>query len=115
MLGHEAYPMQMLSFAMFGDMNRSEQESLYRTSRKLSLVPCARSHSQSNILERRISCYEGSTRGGQPLPEDLVLSVLKSPVNHVASEPKDMHAIATDQDEEDDDEDDEVASEEDFR
>ncbi|XP_018579607.1 potassium voltage-gated channel subfamily KQT member 1 [Anoplophora glabripennis] len=57
----------MLSLVMFHDMNRSEQESLYRTSRKLSLVPLS-----------------------QPNPpaysEDLVLSVLKSPVNHSSYE-----------------------------
>lgn len=97
--GPEAYPKQMLSFAMFGDMNRSEQESLYRTSRKLSLVPNTRRNSQSNILERRISCYEGSVASrGAALPENLVLSVLKSPVNHVASEPKNMHATTAEQD-----------------
>lgn len=83
----------MLSFAMLGDMNRSEQENLYRTSRKLSLVPSACGHSQGNLLERRTSCsrsYEGAT-SPQPFSDDLVLSVLKSPVNHVSSEPKDIN------------------------
>lgn len=76
----------MLSFAMLGDMNRSEQENLYRTSRKLSLVPSACGHSQGNLLERRTSCCAKSYECGSPQPvstDDLVLSVLKSPINHV--------------------------------
>ncbi|XP_015835058.1 potassium voltage-gated channel subfamily KQT member 1 isoform X2 [Tribolium castaneum] len=56
----------MLSLVMLSEMNRSEQESLYRTSRKLSLVPIG-----------------SSPHAGAP-SDDLVLSVLKSPVNHVA-------------------------------
>lgn len=58
------------------DMNRSEQENLYRTSRKLSLVPMDAAPS------RRASstCLRGQQDGSG---EDLVLSVLKSPVNHV--------------------------------
>ncbi|KAH0812676.1 hypothetical protein GEV33_010115 [Tenebrio molitor] len=59
---------QMLSLVMFRDMNRSEQESLYRTSRKLSLVPIG-------------GHFDG--RREEPA-DDLVLSVLKSPVNHVS-------------------------------
>ncbi|XP_068908480.1 potassium voltage-gated channel subfamily KQT member 1-like isoform X2 [Tenebrio molitor] len=58
----------MLSLVMFRDMNRSEQESLYRTSRKLSLVPIG-------------GHFDG--RREEPA-DDLVLSVLKSPVNHVS-------------------------------
>ncbi|XP_072384709.1 uncharacterized protein [Diabrotica undecimpunctata] len=100
----------MLSLVMFRDMNRSEQENLYRTSRKLSLVPINQSTSSQ---ERRVSrvkedelAYqnEGAYRRHSykmeedftllfaedlqrpPTPhsvsEDLVLSVLKSPVNH---------------------------------
>ncbi|CAH1105634.1 unnamed protein product [Psylliodes chrysocephalus] len=103
----------MLSLVMFRDMNRSEQENLYRTSRKLSLVPI----SQSTSIERRASTAikeesqqtyhnegayrrhsykqeddfspilaEDLQRGSSPAnySEDLVLSVLKSPVNHSA-------------------------------
>lgn len=69
----------MLSFVMFRDMNRSEQESLYRTSRKLSLVPVAGNHSHAN--SRRQSRDEPT--------DDLVLSVLKSPVNHVVDDLED--------------------------
>ncbi|XP_063927847.1 potassium voltage-gated channel subfamily KQT member 1-like isoform X2 [Zophobas morio] len=59
----------MLSLVMFREMNRSEQESLYRTSRKLSLVPIGSGHFEA-----------------KPEPaDDLVLSVLKSPVNHVGA------------------------------
>lgn len=60
------------------DMNRSEQESLYRTSRKLSLVP------MDPVPSRRAS---SSFQRGQHegTGEDLVLSVLKSPVNHVGA------------------------------
>ncbi|CAG9856839.1 unnamed protein product [Phyllotreta striolata] len=100
----------MLSLVMFRDMNRSEQEILYRTSRKLSLVPI----SQSTSIERRASAVkedapqsynnegayrrhsykqeedfcpiltEDLQRSSSPpnFSEDLVLSVLKSPVNH---------------------------------
>ncbi|VEN50791.1 unnamed protein product [Callosobruchus maculatus] len=97
----------MLSLVMLPDMNRSEQEHLYRTSRKLSLVPpppsvglldnarrlSARAiivdsddeqHSHHQHRQRRHSwsrdgaCDSPST----PVPEDLVLSVLKSPLNH---------------------------------
>lgn len=78
----------MLSFAMLSDMNRSEQENLYRTSRKLSLVPSA----CGNLLERRTSCsktYEGAV-SPQPYADDLVLSVLKSPINHITSDTKDI-------------------------
>lgn len=69
----------MLSLLMLSrdDMNRSEQESLYRTSRKLSLVP------MDTVPSRRasISYPRGQQEGGTG--EDLVLSVLKSPVNHI--------------------------------
>ncbi|XP_056637135.1 potassium voltage-gated channel subfamily KQT member 1 isoform X1 [Diorhabda sublineata] len=101
----------MLSLVMFRDMNRIEQENLYRTSRKLSLVPI----SQSTSVERRASVIkeesayhnegayrrhsykkddddfapiltEDLQRCSDPpnFTEDLVLSVLKSPVNHSA-------------------------------
>ncbi|KAF5286745.1 hypothetical protein FQA39_LY04168 [Lamprigera yunnana] len=81
----------MLSFAMISDMNRSEQENLYRTSRKLSLVPSA----CGNLLERRTStskAYESSA-SPQPFSDDLVLSVLKSPINHVTSESKGIDIV----------------------
>ncbi|GLV37270.1 KCNQ potassium channel [Carabus blaptoides fortunei] len=77
----------MLSVAMFEDMNRSEQESLYRTSRTLSLVPPApkvRHHSHGNI--QPINSSGGVRIFGDrntSYSDDLVLSVLKSPVNHV--------------------------------
>ncbi|XP_071056069.1 potassium voltage-gated channel subfamily KQT member 1-like isoform X2 [Onthophagus taurus] len=84
----------MLSLVMFGDMNRSEQENLYRTSRKLSLVPIAGNHAHPTSLfeserSRRNSCakaYEERNKCHDVYPEDLVLSVLKSPINHVGSE-----------------------------
>lgn len=109
----------MLSLVMFHDMNRSEQESLYRTSRKLSLVPLSQpteSRRSSTIQEpayrnegayRRRSYIKedftpiltdcdlvgkedtGQAVGGEDPPaysEDLVLSVLKSPVNHSSYE-----------------------------
>lgn len=63
----------MLSLVMFRDMNRSEQESLYRTSRKLSLVPIGQS-------------FDPTPPPPPPPSDDLVLSVLKSPVNHVSAE-----------------------------
>lgn len=73
----------MLSLLMLSrdDMNRSEQESLYRTSRKLSLVPMDAVHS------RRASsaCLRGAQDGAGAGGEDLVLSVLKSPVNHIGA------------------------------
>ncbi|XP_065159715.1 potassium voltage-gated channel subfamily KQT member 1 isoform X2 [Atheta coriaria] len=70
---------------LFGDMNRSEQENLYRTSRKLSLVPIP----NPTGGERRHSAQPASTKAydDRTAPagtgEDLVLSVLKSPVNHI--------------------------------
>lgn len=100
---------QMLSLVMLKrDMNRSEQENLYRTSRKLSLVPIAGNHSHGNIFDsdkRRSShakifddntmCRDASsttnTAATTTYPEDLVLSVLKSPVNHVGVEQKDIN------------------------
>lgn len=79
-------------------MNRSEQESLYRTSRKLSLVSVARNPSHGNIFEvrrgscARASCPDEQSRVASPQhQEDLVLSVLKSPVNHVSVELKDSN------------------------
>ncbi|KAK5643596.1 hypothetical protein RI129_007441 [Pyrocoelia pectoralis] len=80
----------MLSFAMIGDMNRSEQENLYRTSRKLSLVPSA----CGNLLERRTSSSRNCDASASPqrFSEDLVLSVLKSPINHVSTESKELDA-----------------------
>lgn len=68
-------------------MNRSEQENLYRTSRKLSLVPAAdrRRPSAARIFDSGAArCRE--KRNG----EDLVLSVLRSPVNHVGAEAEDV-------------------------
>ncbi|GJQ83141.1 hypothetical protein Trydic_g15378 [Trypoxylus dichotomus] len=92
----------MLSLVMLGDMNRSEQENLYRTSRKLSLVPIAGNHSHGGVFDsdrRRTSTargFEDSTpsklqhqQETAVYPGDLVLSVLKSPVNHVGIEQKD--------------------------
>lgn len=79
------------------DMNRSEQENLYRTSRKLSLVPIAGNHSHGNIFDsdkRRSShtkIFEDNVKCRESYPEDLVLSVLKSPVNHVGAEQKDVN------------------------
>ncbi|XP_017783925.1 PREDICTED: potassium voltage-gated channel subfamily KQT member 1 isoform X2 [Nicrophorus vespilloides] len=70
--------MSMLSLVMFRDMNRSEQENLYRTSRKLSLVPIT----NPGGSERRHSSVQYPEKGCCPA-EDLVLSVLKSPINHV--------------------------------
>lgn len=73
-------------------MNRSEQESLYRTSRTLSLVPAApkvRHHSHGNIrLPTDSSAVKIYPDRNSSYSDDLVLSVLKSPVNHV--EPKDV-------------------------
>ncbi|XP_044748819.1 potassium voltage-gated channel subfamily KQT member 1 [Coccinella septempunctata] len=76
----------MLSFVMFREMNRSEQENLYRTSRKLSLVPLAGNQSFGNLHD--CSRRHSAIRPDEPSPstftgEDLVLSVLKSPVNHM--------------------------------
>ncbi|XP_025835043.1 potassium voltage-gated channel subfamily KQT member 1 [Agrilus planipennis] len=76
----------MLSFVMLRDMNRSEQENLYRTSRRLSLVPGTRSdNGRGSGIEPGA---EGSSRkraggGGEGDAESLVLSVLKSPINHI--------------------------------
>lgn len=89
----------MLSLVMLQrDMNRSEQENLYRTSRKLSLVPIAGNHSHGNIFDsdkRRSShakIFDDNTKcRDTTYPEDLVLSVLKSPVNHVGTEQKDVN------------------------
>ncbi|KAG5876220.1 hypothetical protein JTB14_013973 [Gonioctena quinquepunctata] len=93
-------------------MNRSEQENLYRTSRKLSLVPIGNptpdSRRQSGNREEALYHSEGAyrrhsfiredftpfltsdDRSDSPpppaYPQDLVLSVLKSPVNHTAYE-----------------------------
>lgn len=81
---------QMLSVVMFEDMNRSEQESLYRTSRTLSLVPAAprvRHHSHGNI--RQDSSVKIFSERNSSYSEDLVLSVLKSPLNHI-EDPKDI-------------------------
>lgn len=61
------------------DMNRSEQESLYRTSRKLSLVPMDTAPSRRPSS----SCPRGQQQEGAV--EDLVLSVLKSPINHIGA------------------------------
>ncbi|KAK9693012.1 hypothetical protein QE152_g34485 [Popillia japonica] len=94
----------MLSLVMLGDMNRSEQENLYRTSRKLSLVPITGSHAHAGVFDsdrRRTSTarmYEESSaklqqhEAGAVYPEDLVLSVLKSPLNHVGIDQKDPAA-----------------------
>ncbi|XP_074039471.1 potassium voltage-gated channel subfamily KQT member 1 isoform X2 [Leptinotarsa decemlineata] len=102
----------MLSLVMFRDMNRSEQENLYRTSRKLSLVPISHptdSRRPSGIREEATYHNEGAYRRHSYIredftpilttedfhrsdspppayPQDLVLSVLKSPVNHTAYE-----------------------------
>lgn len=65
------------------DMNRSEQESLYRTSRKLSLVPMDTAASRRPSF---ISTYVRTQQEGNTTGEDLVLSVLKSPVNHIGTE-----------------------------
>lgn len=87
----------MLSLVMLRDMNRSEQENLYRTSRKLSLVPIAGNHSHGNIFEsdkRRHShakVFEDTSKCRETYSDDLVLSVLKSPVNHVGVEQKDVN------------------------
>lgn len=89
----------MLSLVMLQrDMNRSEQENLYRTSRKLSLVPIAGNHSHGNIFDsdKRRSSHakvfdDSATKCREAYPEDLVLSVLKSPVNHVGAEQKDVN------------------------
>lgn len=98
----------MLSLVMLRDMNRSEQESLYRTSRKLSLVPLSRNPSHGNIFDvrrgscARVSCPEEGSRGASPQhQEDLVLSVLKSPVNHVSVELKDSNCGTSLADEDD--------------
>lgn len=70
----------MLSLLMLSreDMNRSEQESLYRTSRKLSLVPMDTAPSRRPSFSFQRGQHEGAG-------EDLVLSVLKSPVNHIGA------------------------------
>lgn len=91
----------MLSLVMFRDMNRSEQESLYRTSRKLSLVPV--SHHGNNAYEvanRRHSWVRDETPSGYS--DDLVLSVLKSPINHIGLETRDTNCGLTPEDDEDD-------------
>lgn len=91
---------------MLGDMNRSEQENLYRTSRKLSLVPIAGNHSHANVFDsdrRRTSTARALPYAAPTVTEDsaksqeaaytqqdLVLSVLKSPVNHVGFEQREM-------------------------
>ncbi|XP_044254988.1 potassium voltage-gated channel subfamily KQT member 1-like isoform X2 [Tribolium madens] len=72
----------MLSLVMLSEMNRSEQESLYRTSRKLSLVPIG-----------------GSFEPHRDAPsDDLVLSVLKSPVNHVSRDEETPHVPSEEDD-----------------
>lgn len=78
----------MLSVVMFEEMNRSEQESLFRTSRTLSLVPAnsrVRHHSHGNI---RLPTEASSVKifpdnRNSSYSDDLVLSVLKSPLNHI--------------------------------
>ncbi|XP_076255707.1 potassium voltage-gated channel subfamily KQT member 1-like isoform X2 [Rhynchophorus ferrugineus] len=87
----------MLSLVMVPRvMNRSEQENLYRTSRRLSLVPMELDRSHGNLLDagefggdRRASFLRGTkskSDDGQhsTFGDDLVLSVLKSPFNNVA-------------------------------
>lgn len=111
----------MLSLVMLqSDMNRSEQENLYRTSRKLSLVPITGNHSHGNIFDsdkRRSSHTKifddntavsatatgtATTTSGiinkcnrdtsyHTAAEDLVLSVLKSPINHIGIDQKDIN------------------------
>lgn len=84
----------MLSLVMLRDMNRSEQENLYRTSRKLSLVPMSGNHPHGNAFEsdrRRNSC----AKAFESPCEDLVLSVLKSPINHVGGDSKESNAFGT--------------------
>lgn len=89
----------MLSLVMPGDMNRSEQENLYRTSRKLSLVPIAGNHSHGNFesdRQRRSSCAKAYEDHPSPKCHDhyaedhLVLSVLKSPLNHVGADQREV-------------------------
>lgn len=97
----------MLSLVMFGDMNRSEQESLYRTSRKLSLVPV----NHSTVCERRTSCTRICCPDAQPKCRDrphadLVLSVLKSPLNHGGGEFADTNCDVPAASREDDDDND---------
>ncbi|XP_060532105.1 potassium voltage-gated channel subfamily KQT member 1-like isoform X2 [Cylas formicarius] len=84
----------MLSLVMLPSaMNRSEQENLYRTSRRLSLVPIGIDHSHGNLLdlgngeERRHSFVKpkNGERQQHVNTDDLVLSVLKSPVNHAGA------------------------------
>ncbi|KAK9886980.1 hypothetical protein WA026_019237 [Henosepilachna vigintioctopunctata] len=69
---------------MFGEMNQLQQENLYRTSRRLSLVPITRNSSHGNIVNcsRRHSCFRSEETSTLNHKDDLVLSVLKSPVNH---------------------------------
>lgn len=113
----------MFSLVMYRDMNRSEQENLYRTSRKLSLVPINLNHSHSNLHEniRRHSFIKDeyttippSSTTTTTFSDDLVLSVLKSPINHIqlgTAEVKDTDcgvettAAAPDDDDDDDDDD----------
>lgn len=92
-------------------MNRDEQETLYRTSRTLSLVPGTaptklRHYSHGNIHQihgivpsnvnksASVNIYpdtedegddEDNNQTGRINPEDLVLSVLKSPLNHIGN------------------------------
>lgn len=90
----------MLSLIMFGNMNRSEQENLYRTSRKLSLVPIATGahpYGQHFDSDKRRSSFakvfdSSSTkcRDTNTYSDSLVLSVLKSPVNQIGAESKDV-------------------------
>lgn len=90
---------QMLSLVMFRtDMNRSEQENLYRTSRKLSLVPISGGSGglqhPFDSERRRTSCakaYEDGRCIDGCAKEDLVLSVLKSPINHVGDSRHEGH------------------------
>lgn len=63
-------------------MNRTEQESLYRASRNLCLEGRPRHHSHGSIRPFP-SSPRGSHLENSFQQDDLVLSVLKSPVNHI--------------------------------
>lgn len=90
---------------MFSDMNRSEQESLYRAATNIRISGPQKNRLSHGSIRPFPSSPKATHLENSYQQDDLVLSVLKSPVNHIGGVEEDDNVDKQKDDEEEIDED----------